>query len=155
VSSSPNASTPASATTTIETPVHDPSWRFEAATRIASLVTRGVEHAEVRVTPPDLGPVELRIDVRGGEATLAIVATQPATRDALEQALPMLRDMLAQQGLSLGQATVADGRGESTSNGEASPVRADASTSDAVPEDAGAARAAHRGIARGLIDVFA
>ena len=146
---------PQPATITIETPVHDASWRLDAATRIANLVTRGIEHAEVRVTPPDLGPVELRIDVRGGEATLAIIAAQPATRDALEQALPLLRDMLAQQGLSLGQATVADGRAQSESSGNGSSPRTDAFAGNAGLEDAVAARPAHPGIARGLIDVFA
>ena len=70
-----------------------------------------------RVTPPELGPVEVRIDLSNGEASFAIVATQPATRDALEQALPLLRDLLAAQGLTLGQASVHDGRPESQGNG--------------------------------------
>jgi len=142
-------------TVTIDTPVHDASWRHEAAARMASLVTRGIEHAEVRVTPPDLGPVELRIDVRGGEATLAIVATQPTTRDALEQALPMLRDMLAQQGLSLGQATVADGRAESQSGGNGSSSRGDTFGSNAPLDDSMASHPVRATVARGLIDVFA
>ena len=155
LSVSQGATAPPPVTLTIETPVHDASWRVDAATRIASLVTRGVEHAEVRVTPPDLGPVELRIDVRGGEATLAIVATQATTRDALEQALPMLRDMLAQQGLSLGQATVADGRAESQSGGNGASPQAGVFAGNAGLEEAAAARPARSAIARGLIDVFA
>jgi flagellar hook-length control protein FliK len=96
----------------IHTPVSHPAWRDEAAERMASLVTRGVERAELRLSPAELGPVEVRIDVRGSEATLAIVAAQPTTRDALEQALPALRDLLSQQGLSLGEATVRDGRAD-------------------------------------------
>ena len=141
---------------TVETPIHDASWRVDAAARIASLVTRGIEHAELRVSPPELGPVELRIDIRGGEATLAIVATQPTTRDALEQALPVLRDMLAQQGLSLGQATVADGRSEPQSgNGSAPFSRGDAFGSDLAIDDADGSRGSRPGTLRGLIDVFA
>lgn len=140
----------------IEKPVHDPSWHVDAATRIASLVTRGIEHAELRVTPPELGPVELRIEVRGSEATLAIVATQPIARDALEQALPLLRDMLAQQGLSLGQATVGDGRAESQSGSGSSSTHADAFAGSAARDESeSSARSPRIGVARGLIDVFA
>jgi len=63
--------------------------------------------------------------------------------------------MLAQQGLSLGQATVADGRAQSESSGNGSSPRTDAFAGNAGLEDAVAARPAHPGIARGLIDVFA
>ena len=155
LSPSGSTSAPQPVTVTIETPIHDASWRVDAATRIASLVTRGIEHAEVRVTPPDLGPVELRIDVRGNEATLAIVAVQPTTRDALEQALPMLRDMLAQQGLSLGQATVADGRAQSESSGNGPSTRSDAFAEARGIDESAGSRPVRQGIARGLIDVFA
>ena len=139
----------------IDTPVHDPAWRLETAGRIASLVTRGIEHAELRITPPELGPVEMRIDVRGGEATLAIVAIQPATRDALEQALPLLRDMLAQQGLSLGQATVHDGRGEQPATGGREPAAAGAFRDEGSESAEASALAPRAGLVRRLIDVFA
>ena len=141
----------------VAAPVHDPAWRGEVAGRIASLITRGVEHAELRLSPAELGPVELRIDVRGGEATLAIFAVQPTTRDALEQALPLLRDMLAQQGLSLGQASVQDGRADNPANGNGSAA-ARTATFTATPADSSDAQAAgtsHPGLVRRLVDVFA
>lgn len=149
------AATPAPVAVKIDTPVHDPAWRLETAGRIASLVTRGIEHAELRITPPELGPVEMRIDVRGGEATLAIVAIQPATRDALEQALPLLRDMLAQQGLSLGQATVHDGRGEQPATGGREPARAGAFRDQGSESADASALPPRAGLVRRLIDVFA
>lgn len=148
-----SATPPAALTVEIDTPLHDPGWRVEAASRIASLVTRGVEHAEVRITPPELGPVEMRIDVRGGETTLAIVATQATTRDALEQALPLLRDMLAQQGLALGQATVQDGRADQQANGGRSP--ATGGFGDKPEAGANLLDAPRPGLVRRLIDVFA
>lgn len=145
---------PAASIVDIERPLHDPAWRAEAATRIASLVTRGVEHAQLRVTPPELGPVEVRIEVRGGEATLAIVATHAPTRDALEQALPLLRDLLAQQGLSLGQANVHDGRPQHPRDQSAAPRSFDAEagtqTGGTATADAPRTLAMHR-----LVDVFA
>jgi flagellar hook-length control protein FliK len=152
--SSTSAAPPAPAVVEIDTPVHDPAWRTEVAGRIASLVTRGVEHAELRVTPPELGPIEMRIDLRGGEATLAIIATQATTRDALEQALPLLRDMLAQQGLSLGQASVQDGRADHQATGGNAASRTDL-FGDAEATDANALDAPRPALVRRLIDVFA
>ena len=151
------AASPARLTVEIETPVHDPAWRSEVTGRIASLVTRGVEHAELRLSPAELGPVELRIDVRGGEATLAIFAAQASTRDALEQALPLLRDLLAQQGLSLGQASVQDGRADNPANGNGSAAARAAAFAE-TPAEGNGANAPDEprpGLIRRLIDVFA
>ena len=137
----------------LHTPVSHPAWRDEAAERMASLVTRGVERAELRLSPAELGPVEVRIDVRGSEATLAIVAAQPATRDALEQALPALRDLLSQQGLSLGEATVRDGRTDgqpSQERGGEAGSRFDDRTSAPRDEEAPIVRRSVR-----LVDTFA
>jgi flagellar hook-length control protein FliK len=137
---------------TIAAPLQQPQrFHEEAAASLATLVTRGVERAELRVTPPDLGPVEVRIDVSNGEATLAIVATQPATRDALEQALPLLRDLLAAQGLTLGESSVRDQRADTGSppgNGSSTPRDRDAS-------DAAALSVAVGYRPQRLVDVFA
>ena len=137
----------------IDTPVTHPRFREDAASHLATLVTRGIERAELRVTPPELGPVEVRIDLSNGEASFAIVATQPATRDALEQALPLLRDLLAAQGLTLGQASVHDGRPESQGNG--SPAASGAARGDAVQDPAPEALVQRTVGPRRLVDVFA
>jgi flagellar hook-length control protein FliK len=119
----------------VATPAFEAGWHEETASKVAAVVLRGHERAELRMSPAELGPVDVRIDVRGSEATVAIVAVQPATRDALEQALPFLRDLLAQQGLSLGEATVRDGRAEDPRGnppGHGSTGRDDAPRSEAA-----------------------
>jgi flagellar hook-length control protein FliK len=74
------------------------------------LVTQGIEHAEIAVTPPELGPIEATIRIENGEATLQIVAASAETRSALEQSLPRLAERLAESGITLAGATVtADG----------------------------------------------
>jgi flagellar hook-length control protein FliK len=103
------ASTPAAAQATIATPMGEPGWHDEASQTLAQLVMHGRERAELRLNPADLGPVDVRIEVRAGEATLAIVAPHATTRDALEQALPQLKEQLAQQGIAVTDATVRDG----------------------------------------------
>jgi len=63
----------------------------------------------LHVNPPELGPVEIRIAVDGdlrSAATVQFVASQSATRDALEAGLPRLREMLAESGITLSEASV-------------------------------------------------
>ena len=55
----------------------------------------------MRVSPEHLGPVEVKISVHNGDASVWFGANHPDTRAALEQALPRLREMFANQGLTL------------------------------------------------------
>jgi flagellar hook-length control protein FliK len=122
----------------IAIPIADARFAGEAAHRIAQIVIGGQGSAELRVSPPELGPVQIHVDLKADQASVAILATHADTRQALEQMLPQLRDLLAAQGIALGQATVHDG---STGRHDAreSPhavTRDDDARSDAAPQRA-------------------
>ncbi len=120
----------APATGAIDTPVGAPGFGDELAAKLAHVVIRH-DRVELRLSPAELGPVDIRIDMRNESASLTIVAVQPATREALEQALPQLRDSLAAQGIALGQAAINDGRAQS----ERDPGMADVSSPRAASRD--------------------
>ena len=108
----PHAAAPAPpAVVTIAAPVGQPGFAEEVAGKLVHVVLRQ-DRAELRLNPAELGPVQIRIDVDGSSTQLTIVATQPATREALEHALPHLRELLAAHGIALGQASVHDGRAQ-------------------------------------------
>ncbi len=86
--------------------VNSPEWRPAVVQEVAQVVMLRQDRAELRLNPADLGPIALHVKVEAGQATLLVTAAQPATRDALELAIPQLRDALAQQGITLGQASV-------------------------------------------------
>ena len=73
---------------------------------IAVMLSQTVQHARIAVSPPELGPIEARVMVIGDEANVQLIATQAATREALEDALPRLRSLFVDSGLSLGHADV-------------------------------------------------
>jgi flagellar hook-length control protein FliK len=75
--------------------------------------------ATLRISPDGLGPVEIRLKLDGDRVELGFTATQQDTRQALQDALPKLREMLAQQGLQLGHADVGQKHAQS-SNEDAS-----------------------------------
>lgn len=99
---------------TVPTPVGTAAFAEDLSQRV-SLLTRGKVHsAELSLTPADLGPVTVSIEVRGREATLVFGAAHEATRAAITEALPRLREMLDAQGLQLADARVGTQAGDTT-----------------------------------------
>ncbi len=86
--------------------VASPQWVDSLGDHLTWMVDRGEQVATLKLTPAHLGPLEVRITVRDNAATVWFGAAHPDTRHALEQALPQLRDMLAAQGIALGQSGV-------------------------------------------------
>jgi flagellar hook-length control protein FliK len=70
------------------------------------MAANGREAASLRLSPEHLGPLEVQISMKDGQANVVFGASNPETRHALEQSLPRLREMFAAQGLTLGNANV-------------------------------------------------
>ena len=68
----------------------------------------GVQHAEVQLSPQDLGPIRVRIEMEGAHTRVQMSADVPSTREALQQAMPQLSEQLGQVGLSLTGGGVSD-----------------------------------------------
>lgn len=92
----------------VQTPVGAQGWSDEIAGRIAWITRDNLQSASIRLSPEHLGPLDVQISVRDGDAVVSFGASQPETRAALEQALPRLRELLAAQGIALTHANVSD-----------------------------------------------
>jgi len=92
----------------INTPVTDKAWGNEFNQKITWMATQHVQTAELHLNPPNLGPLDVVLKVSGDQATALFTSPHAAVRDAVQQALPQLRDMLAGNGITLGNATVSD-----------------------------------------------
>ncbi|MDR0634752.1 MAG: flagellar hook-length control protein FliK [Azoarcus sp.] len=97
---------------TVSTAVGQRAWAEETGNKIMWMLGRAESRAELVLTPPHLGKVEVSINLNGDQTTAQFVAASQAARDALEQAMPRLRELLAQAGIDLGEASV-DTSGES------------------------------------------
>lgn len=76
------------------------------AARVSIAVRSGSETVSITLNPPELGPVRMQIEVNGSEARVHFAAEQPLTREAVTEALPRLREMLAAHGLNLAGSSV-------------------------------------------------
>jgi flagellar hook-length control protein FliK len=62
--------------------------------------------AEIRLDPPDLGGMNIKVNLSGDSASVSFVVQSQHARDALDQAVPRLREMLEENGIELGQSSV-------------------------------------------------
>jgi flagellar hook-length control protein FliK len=92
----------------IASPLSHPAFGDDLAHRVLLFAGQRVQSAEISLTPGDLGPIRVSLELRGQEASVQFNAAHAATRSAIEDALPRLREMLAAQGLQLAQADVGD-----------------------------------------------
>lgn len=89
--------------------VGTPGWDNQVGQKIVWMVAGGDQSAELTLNPPDLGPMQVVLNVSGDQASVTFSANQPEVRQALENALPRLREMMSESGIALGNATVNSG----------------------------------------------
>ncbi len=131
----------------IDTPVNHSQWGQAMAGRISMMIANNQQTAQINISPPELGPIQVRISVINDQANVSFIAHQGDVRDAIEEAFPRLKEMLGQSGLSLGESNVSqhsfnrgDGQSENINqddpayveNGEIDELDASQNTSSVV-----------------------
>jgi hypothetical protein len=94
----------------LEIPVGQPGWDKAMGEKIQWMVGRHIQTAEVKLTPPNLGPLEIRVSLQHDQTSVNFVAPQAPTREAIEAALPRLREMLGEAHLNLVDVNVGQGK---------------------------------------------
>jgi flagellar hook-length control protein FliK len=141
----------------VQAPLGSPLWGNEFASRVVAMVREDLAEAEIHVNPQDLGPIEVKIRIEGDRLHAQFGAVSAEAREALTANLHRLREMLAGDGLQLGQAFVGHhGAGTSGERGGGSPQSSTlrAESSDA-PGDEPIAVRGPRGDRDALLDEFA
>lgn len=145
--------------TPIETPLNDARWADDFGQRIVWLSRGDVQNAQISINPPNLGPIEIALKLGGDQATAVFTSAHSEVREALESALPRLREMMAGAGIQLGQTQVnsqsqQQGGGAQHSPGGPRYLAAGNAILSALP-DVNSVSAPHGGQGVGLIDLFA
>ncbi len=155
------ASTLPPSTALIDTPVSDSAWGERLGERVVFMAGNQLRSAEIRLTPAELGPLRVQVSVDDGAANVTFHAQHAVTREAIEQAMPRLREMLAENGLTLGQASVADqgvanqGHANRDDVSDQAGAAADAGENDAVMADEPQHESIRVRVPDGLVDTFA
>ena len=76
-------------------PLGSAAWADELGARVTWMVDRGEQVASLRLSPENLGPVEVRIAMREGETSVWFGAAHADTRAAIEQSRRVWRSQTA------------------------------------------------------------
>ncbi|TMP27087.1 hypothetical protein CWB99_16375 [Pseudoalteromonas rubra] len=88
--------------------------------RVNMMLNINNKEAEIRLDPPELGSMQIRIRSEGEQAQVNFVVQNQQAKEQLEQSMPKLREMLAEQGIQLGESNIQQGQGGEQQQQEAS-----------------------------------
>ncbi len=142
----------------ITVPPQHPQWSQALGERLHWMVSQQLQSAEIRLDPPELGSLDVKVVVNKDHATVHFVTHNPQVRDALETATPRLREMFADAGLNLGDVNVSQesfqqqaAHDEAARQGASGAV--DSSEEDAVIAPVGGP-SVHPRRGQGLLDTY-
>lgn len=130
---------------------------FEQAigARLGWLADQKIGHAHIRLSPDDMGPVDVRLQLNGDKVHASFSSPHVDVRQALESSLPRLRELLGEQGFQLAHADVGhqapggDGNASGQATGGGMAGDGEPSSGDASVSSAQLIRQ------RGLLDAYA
>lgn len=77
------------------------NWTPAMGSRIVTMVAQDIQQAQIHLDPPELGSMEIKLQVTQEQATVQVQVQNPQVRDVLESNAQRLREALEEQGLEL------------------------------------------------------
>ncbi len=153
----PTAAPAAPAQAQLAAPPGSPAFASQFGTVVTTFIQSGIEQARLHLHPADMGPVSVQIQLDGTAAQVHLSADHPATRQALQEAMPLLAGSLREAGLTLAGGGVFEqpAQARQEAEREAAHARAtqqggaDASAHESAPVSAATPRR------RGVVDLVA
>ncbi|QHD48276.1 flagellar hook-length control protein FliK [Vreelandella aquamarina] len=103
------ASSSTSLPSSIGTPVSHPAWPSQLGQQLVQFAQRGGEqHIQMKLHPAELGPLSISLKMTEHGAQAHFLSAHAQVRQVVEQAIPQLREALAEQGISLGETSVGE-----------------------------------------------
>ena len=90
--------------------VGKPGWSDGVMAKVMWMSSQQISKAEIALDPPELGPLQVRISTQSDQTSVVFTSNHGAVRDALDQGLPRLREMMENQGLDLADVDVSGQR---------------------------------------------
>src|SRR5690606_38599514 len=108
----PPPAAPASATPALAlaAPLGSSEWPQELGRQLVHFATgrQGEQRVTLQLNPAHLGPMSVNLTLDDQTAQAQFFSAHAPVRTVLEQAIPQLREALAEQGIQLGEASVGE-----------------------------------------------
>ncbi len=144
---------PPTASATIPVPFGQAGWGQAFGNQVVWVVNQNMPAAQLHLSPPDLGPMSVRISMEQDKASLAFSSPHAMVREAIEAALPRLREMLDSQGITLVDVNVSQHGSAHTQreSGERHNAAAGAESASDPDNESGVSGAR---VTVGMLDIF-
>lgn len=86
--------------------------------KIMVMINRKIQQADIRLDPPELGNVHVKVSMQNDVAAVSFVVQNPQAKEALEQHMGKLRDMLNDSGVDVGDANVSQQQKNNNEQGD-------------------------------------
>lgn len=160
------ANTPGAATAgmsppaALTAPLSSPAWPGQLGQQLVMMGQRGGEQrVELHLNPAELGPLTISLKLSEQGAQAQFLSAHAPVRQAVEQAIPQLREALAEQGISLGETSVGEQRHQGQNERQAlaggPATGGNAGGSEELDPNAGATAASAVPLAKGRVDLYA
>jgi len=94
-------------------------WGDAVGQKVLWMARQNITSADLRLDPPDLGTIHVRVSIQNDQAQISFSSAQPVVREALDQHSARLREMLAEQGMTQVDVDVSDQRSFAESDSRA------------------------------------
>jgi len=124
--------------------VQSPAWSQGLTERVTWMLQGNVQAAELKLNPAHLGPLEVKLAIQDDKASITFVTGHAQVKEAIDTAMPRLREMLEQQGLDLADVDVSqysDAKDEQADGHDQDEI-----TTDMAQLDSGHEASAHESI---------
>ena len=149
----PNWSVSAPKTLEIPTTLGSPQWADQFAEQVVWVGQSSSQSAVIKIHPEDLGPLEISVKVVDDLASVTITSHSSHVREMVDQAVPRLREMMAENGLSLVNTSIgSDGKSRQSQQQSGSSEQGG---SGYVTDDKVLPSATPKKASKGLVDYFA
>jgi len=133
-------------------------WDQAISQKIVWMVGSAEQTATLSLNPPDLGPLQVVINVSNQMADTTFISNNAEVRQALQDGMANLREKMAESGIQLGQANVNSG-GQSQQDSSSVPFNpqssrlSDKDVNTSLSTTTQETREVH--VSNGLVDTFA
>jgi len=125
-----------SLSTAIGVPVQGAEWSGKMTEQVSMMVKGGFQQADIKLNPAHLGPLEVKLNVSDDKANISFVTQHVPVKEAIDSAMPRLRDMLEEQGLSLADVDVSTQSEQQQANDDTEQASGSSADTDVSEIDA-------------------
>lgn len=114
---------------------------FAAAVKdkVMVMINQKIQQVDIQLDPPEMGNVHIRVNLQNEQAAVQFIVQNQQAKDALEQNMGKLREMLAENGVDVGDANIeqrqANEQNSHSANGQANKGQRGDSGDEVIDEN--------------------